>query len=99
MWALVVGIMKYKKTCKCDWHKEYKFLQSLQVKLTPKEYQTLTKYFEDKWMGEEELTVAKAKLDKTWPGYKYGKPIYDMYKMGWIDNLTYVELAAKARNV
>ena len=74
-------------------------MQSLQTKLTPKEYKTLEFYFEEKWMGEEELDVAKAKLNSTWPGSKYGKPIYDMYKMGWIDNLTYVELAAKARNV
>jgi hypothetical protein len=91
--------MKHKKACKCDWHKEYKFVMSLQKKLTQKDYQTLERYFEEKWMNEDELAAANAKINNTWPGYKYGKPIYDMYKMGWIDNLTYVELAAKARNV
>jgi hypothetical protein len=91
--------MKHKKSCNCDWHKEYKFMQSLQQSLKPWEYKKLTQYFEDKWMGEEELTIAKAKLDKTWPGSKYGKPVRDMYKMGWIDNLTYLQLAAYARNL
>jgi hypothetical protein len=88
--------VKHKKACKCDWHKEYKFLQSLQQSLKSWEYQRVERYFEEKWMGEEALTVAQAKLSGIWPGYKMRKAITDMYNLKWIDNLTYIELLEKA---
>jgi hypothetical protein len=87
------------KGCTCQFHKEYKFLQLLQAKLRVLEFKKLEQIFNDKWQMEEDLTVMNAKLDEVWPGYKWKKAITDMYKMGWIDNLTYMELAAKARNI
>lgn len=91
--------MKKEKACVCDLHKERKLLKFLEKKLGTKTFEKVEKVFDQKWQGDEDLEIAKAKLTGHWPGAKYGKPIKDMYEMGWIDNLTYVELAAKAANL
>jgi len=88
-----------KNVCACNLHKERRFLLSLKPKLSVHSFKKLELILEEKWYLKDELVVAKAKLDKTWPVSEYVKPINDMYKMGWIDNLTYAELAAKARKL
>jgi hypothetical protein len=90
---------KKKKICNCQAHKESKLLLSLKNKLTPAQHKTLTTIFENKWYTEDELCVARTKLEERWPGYKLKKALKDMYDLKWFDNLTYIELLEKARNL
>lgn len=77
-------------------HKERNFILSLKSKLNSHEFDKLEKLLEDKWEEHDKHIILQATLNETWPGSKYRKALTDMNKLGWIDNLTFVELAHKA---
>jgi len=87
------------KVCACNLHKERKFLNSLKKKLSENEFKKLEEFFGEKWQQADDVILLKCKMDETWPGTKYRKALVDMHRMGWFDNLTFIELANKAREL